>query len=432
MDRIRRSKTEDPVGMFIYDFDMSIDWNDDVRKARAAAVTALQERANRRIGRDGRRVSSFGVPNYHTIGGGHQGFISGRRESRQNHASQDRLSIHLDNDLPSNANDTRKENRREPHHKSSITGLSTHHKNQTKVYSSPNPSSGQNSGPTSPRGHQTMTRGSLQMFSQEHLSDGHSLRSDNKMNMRNKGSFSIDPPSRRMQSSHPSFNDNHGSMAHNAAFAGFTVSNEQTDMKPLQTDATSAGGRSHRHGSMLGSSLGTKSFRSISLHAQYTLTKYAFDTHYQYTLNTRYQHMLLRHQTNPPYYHFPLTPYQPTLSIPSINIGTLPSGITALRHTSMQIDGDGGAGLIDDQKSDSLFKNPKIRIPAYDTSIWDSDPDLMDTRHLITDSFRIQWDKGIQVGETNTLIPDSNSNPDPDPDPMGQRHPGDCVVGITL
>ena len=56
----------------------------------------------------------------------------------------------------------------------------------------------------------------------------------------------------------------------------------------------------------------------------------------------------------------------------------------------------------------------------------------MDTRHLITDSFRIQWDKGIQVGETNTLIPDSNSNPDPDPDPMGQRHPGDCVVGITL
>ena len=62
----------------------------------------------------------------------------------------------------------------------------------------------------------------------------------------------------------------------------------------------------------------------------------------------------------------------------------------------MQIDGDNGGGFKDDN-TESLFRNPKIRIPAYDTSIWDADPDLVDTRHLITDSFRIQWDKGIQA-----------------------------------
>ena len=256
MDRIRRSKNEDPVGMFIYDFDMDIDWNDDVRRARAAAVNALQERANRRIGRDGRRVSSFGVPNYHTIGGGtQQGYMSGRRESRQNqnYPSQDRLSIQLDTDVPSQALESK--NRREPHHKSSLSGLSNHHKNHPKGYS-PNPSSGPNSGATSPRGHQTITRGSLQMFSQEHLGDGQSdrVRSENK---RKKGSFSVDPPSSRVQSSHPSFNDNHGSMAHNAAFSGFMAStNEQLEMKPMQSDATVSGGRSHRHGSLLGSSAG--------------------------------------------------------------------------------------------------------------------------------------------------------------------------------
>ena len=34
VDNIRRSMGEDPVGLFIYDFDMAIDWGDDVHKTR--------------------------------------------------------------------------------------------------------------------------------------------------------------------------------------------------------------------------------------------------------------------------------------------------------------------------------------------------------------------------------------------------------------
>ena len=109
-----------------------------------------------------------------------------------------------------------------------------------------------------------------------------------------------------------------------------------------------------------------------------------------HAINTLNQHTPSRYQTDRLYRH--------TLSTHLINTGTL-------RHTSMQIDGaEGGAGLTDDQKNDSLFRNPKIRIPAYEVGIWDADPDLVDTRHLITESFRIQWDKGIQAYITGDWI----------------------------
>ena len=40
------------------------------------------------------------------------------------------------------------------------------------------------------------------------------------------------------------------------------------------------------------------------------------------------------------------------------------------------------------------FAPPRITIPRYSSSIWDSDVDLVDVRHLISDSYRQQWDKG--------------------------------------
>ena len=95
------------------------------------------------------------------------------------------------------------------------------------------------------------------------------------MNSRKKGSFSVDPPSSRLHSSPPSFNDN-GMSSGAASFAGFTTSNDPGDMKPLPGDVnTSGGGRAHRHGSMLGSSLGT-----------ILCIVYPINTHYQYTLST--------------------------------------------------------------------------------------------------------------------------------------------------
>ena len=39
-------------------------------------------------------------------------------------------------------------------------------------------------------------------------------------------------------------------------------------------------------------------------------------------------------------------------------------------------------------------KNPIFLIPNYTEEIWDDDPDLVEARHLISDSFRQQWDKG--------------------------------------
>ena len=43
------------------------------------------------------------------------------------------------------------------------------------------------------------------------------------------------------------------------------------------------------------------------------------------------------------------------------------------------------------------FAPPRISIPPYSTSTWDTDVDLVDVRHLISDAYRQQWDKGNRV-----------------------------------
>ena len=40
---------------------------------------------------------------------------------------------------------------------------------------------------------------------------------------------------------------------------------------------------------------------------------------------------------------------------------------------------------------------PEINIENYTVLIWESDHDLVAVRHLATESFRQQWDKGIQA-----------------------------------
>ena len=44
VDNIRRSMAEDPVGLYVYDFDMSIDWGDDMHKARSVFIASITER----------------------------------------------------------------------------------------------------------------------------------------------------------------------------------------------------------------------------------------------------------------------------------------------------------------------------------------------------------------------------------------------------
>ena len=52
----------------------------------------------------------------------------------------------------------------------------------------------------------------------------------------------------------------------------------------------------------------------------------------------------------------------------------------------------------DDEEERNDTDYPKINLPAeYTSYIWEADPDLVETRHLISESFRQQWEKGIQA-----------------------------------
>ena len=53
-------------------------------------------------------------------------------------------------------------------------------------------------------------------------------------------------------------------------------------------------------------------------------------------------------------------------------------------------------GLSDDVPHDTE-KVPKIFLHTYTTDIWDVDMDIVDMRHLINNTFRQQWDKGINA-----------------------------------
>jgi class 3 adenylate cyclase len=50
-----------------------------------------------------------------------------------------------------------------------------------------------------------------------------------------------------------------------------------------------------------------------------------------------------------------------------------------------------------ESRFDIQERGPKIRIHPYSPEVWESDADLIEVRHLISDSFRQQWDKGIQA-----------------------------------
>jgi hypothetical protein len=47
--------------------------------------------------------------------------------------------------------------------------------------------------------------------------------------------------------------------------------------------------------------------------------------------------------------------------------------------------------------TEAVTKAPKISIPRYSPDVWDSDADLIEARHQISENFRQQWDKGIQA-----------------------------------
>ena len=51
------------------------------------------------------------------------------------------------------------------------------------------------------------------------------------------------------------------------------------------------------------------------------------------------------------------------------------------------------------------FAPPRISIPPYTVGIWDSDIDLVDVRHLISDPYRQQWDKGNKQTNKQHVLP---------------------------
>ena len=105
---------------------------------------------------------------------------------------------------------------------------------------------------------------------------------------------------------------------------------------------------------------------------------------------------------------------------PSMNFNTLSrqqsqhmGGVLGGRRKTSFIVGHGshdnlGMALVDgDDKTPTAAdgsKNPVFLIPRYSEEIWDDDPDLVEARHLISDSFRQQWDKGESFSySTRTL-----------------------------
>jgi hypothetical protein len=66
------------------------------------------------------------------------------------------------------------------------------------------------------------------------------------------------------------------------------------------------------------------------------------------------------------------------------------------RKSTTDLQHDIELGLSDDVPHDTE-KVPKIFLHTYTTDIWDVDMDIVDMRHLINNSFRQQWDKGINA-----------------------------------
>ncbi len=59
---------------------------------------------------------------------------------------------------------------------------------------------------------------------------------------------------------------------------------------------------------------------------------------------------------------------------------------------------DPEAAELDAQKAvDKSKESPTIVVPPYTQQVWTDDQDLVDLRHMITDSIRLLWDKGIEA-----------------------------------
>lgn len=81
-------------------------------------------------------------------------------------------------------------------------------------------------------------------------------------------------------------------------------------------------------------------------------------------------------------------------------VGSLDNGRPAVlerRKSTTDYPHDVELGQSDDAHFDATEKVPKIFMVPYTTSIWDTDKDIVDLRHLVNASFRQQWDKGIHA-----------------------------------
>lgn len=91
--------------------------------------------------------------------------------------------------------------------------------------------------------------------------------------------------------------------------------------------------------------------------------------------------------------------------------GGFHKGMTMSRHAAdrSNVGGAVGGGEIHNSRDNSDIEEdyegdyvdtsiaPVINIDKYTVLVWESDHDLIAVRHLATESFRQQWDKGIQA-----------------------------------
>ena len=336
---IRRSREEDPVGLFVYDFDMTIDWNDPVRRGRRDALNAMLERNRHMVAMQLRQPSRRDVRRSSTsmaVGNGMMMPTTGR-----DRGTSIRVNANATTPFGASMGSSGSEytERRTSRQRPSADGQSFFQ------YGSGSGKMNEQEERNMLLHHQilnpTVNNAILHGSNANGLLGLSSYRSDSNNSSRHG---SISAP---------------GSQSQKSSVAGGGVSmrvsrreSAQTAMHPANTKQPFAGGGGGGGG-------GEGLIRAPSMHHINQLTR------------QQSQHLGVARDGRR------RTSFLVGHGAPHDNVGMIAP------------DGDD----INAPSPDGS-KNPVFLIPEYTDEIWDDDPDLVEARHLISDSFRQQWDKG--------------------------------------
>jgi class 3 adenylate cyclase len=322
VDRIRRSMGEDPVGLFVYDFDMTIDWNDGVRLMRRAALEIPGESGRTGLvnRNDARRVSDAA----RTANDAARRSSNARRLSDSRKATGDQIvrERRASNGLLHTQRHTSRL------HLDGLTPTSRH--------------------------------------SQLHLQldgVGQTLRHPSRLQVAQR-----DKPK-------PATGASPWHVVDVEAQDVFYEDDDRMSHPPIRGSGSGSGKhssvRSVRHNQSTRSGVGGSTIRQ-GAHSGQPLRTGSGSTSRKISVTPEAAAILSRMQSL------------------RATTGKLVEQISHLVHASR----DNSSKVASLEESNI----PKIALPSeYTTDIWDVDLDLVECRHLITESFRQQWDKGIQA-----------------------------------